>query len=114
VFLWIWTAAFGLGLWFAALNVQYRDVGQLVPFIIRVGMFASPVIYPVSMIPEKWHWLYSLNPMAGAIEWTRWSLFNAGPAPEKVFFASIPVVLLLLASGAYVFRRMENTFADVV
>jgi len=69
---------------------------------------------PSSLLSGTWRLVYSLNPMAGAIEWTRWSLFNAGPAPEKVFFASIPVVLLLLASGAYVFRRMENTFADVV
>jgi len=112
--LWVWTAAFGLGLWFAALNVRYRDVGQLVPFIVRVGMFASPVIYPVSMIPEKWHWLYGLNPVVGAIEWTRWCLFDTGSPPDNVFFASILIAMLLLLSGAYMFRRMENTFADVV
>lgn len=112
--LWAWVSAFGLGIWFAALNVQYRDIGQLVPFVTRVGMFASPVIYPASMIPEKWHWLYGLNPMVGVIEWTRWSLFSSGPPPNPVLFVSALISLALLVSGAYMFRRMENTFADVV
>jgi lipopolysaccharide transport system permease protein len=112
--LWAWTAAFGVGLWFAALNVYYRDIGYVLPVIARIGLFASPVVYPVSMIPARWHWLYGLSPAVGPIEWIRWALFRVGPPPEPVLFVSIPVALVLLLSGAWFFRRMEHTFADVV
>lgn len=112
--LWAWTGAFGAGLWFAALNVYYRDVGYVLPFVTRIGLFASPVIYPVAMIPAKWHWLYGLSPAVGPIEWVRWALFQKGAPPEPALFGSIPVAVVLLLSGAWFFRRMEHTFADVV
>lgn len=112
--LWAWTAAFGLGLWLAALNVYYRDVGQVVPFLTRVLLFASPVIYPVSMIPEKWHWLYGLNPMVGVIEWMRWAFFHTTPPPNPIFGLSALLSVVLLVTGLWYFRRMEHTYADVV
>lgn len=112
--LWAWAGALGVGLWLAALNVYFRDVGHVVPFLTRVGMFASPVLYPISMIPAKWHWLYALNPMAGVIEWVRWVLFHTTAAPAPVVFVSLPVTAALLVSGAWFFRRMEHTFVDVV
>ena len=114
VILWVWMAATGLGLWLGALNVYYRDVRQVVPFLVRVFMFASPVLYPVSMIPEKWHWLYAFNPIAGAIEWFRWALFGTTAPPSPVFFISFAVTLLLLVTGVPFFRRVEQSFADVV
>lgn len=112
--LWAWAGAFGVGLWFCALNVYYRDIGYVLPFITRMGLFASPVIYPVSMIPERWHWLYGMNPAVGPLEWIRWALFHVGPPPGPVLFVSLPVAVVLLLSGAWFFRRMEHTFADVV
>lgn len=112
--LWALAGATGLGLWFAALNVYFRDIGHVIPFLTRVGMFASPVLYPISMIPAKWHWLYALNPMAGVIEWTRWALFHTQSPPAPVVFVSLPVTVVLLVSGAWFFRRMEHTFVDVV
>jgi lipopolysaccharide transport system permease protein len=112
--LWAWAAATGVGLWFAALNVYFRDIGHIVPFLTRIGMFASPVLYPISMIPAKWHWLYALNPMAGVIEWTRWVLFHTQAPPAPVVLVSLPVTLVLLVTGAWFFRRMEHTFVDVV
>lgn len=112
--LWLWGTALGLGLWFAAFNVRYRDTGQIVPFTIRIGMFASPIIYPVSMIPDEWHWLYGLNPVVGAIEWIRWSLFGLGDHPNPVFFASALLFLPVFAGGLRVFRGMEDTYADTV
>ena len=112
--LWAWATAFGLGLWLAALNVHYRDVGQLVPFLTRVWLFASPVIYPVSMIPAKWHWLYGLNPMVGVIEWLRWGLFTTVPQPSPVLWLSMLVSAVLLVTGLWYFRRTEHAFADLV
>jgi len=112
--LWATVGAFGVGLWFSALNVYYRDIGYVLPFITRIGLFASPVIYPVSMIPARWHWLYGMNPAVGPIEWVRWAVFHVGPTPEPVLFVSIPVALVLFLSGAWFFRKMEHTFADVV
>jgi lipopolysaccharide transport system permease protein len=112
--LWAVAGAFGVGLWFSALNVYYRDIGYVLPVLTRLGLFASPVIYPITMIPERWHWLYALNPAVGPIEWTRWALFHVGPPPAPVLFDSLPVALVLLLSGAWFFRKMEHTFADVV
>ena len=112
--LWAWTGAFGLGLWLAALNVYYRDVGQVLPVVIRLGMFASPILYPTSMIPERWHWLYGLNPVVGAIEWIRHLLFRTPQPPEAVLYLSAAVSLTLLVTGTWYFRRMEHNYADVV
>lgn len=106
--------ALGVSFWLSSLNVQYRDVGYLVPFIAQFWMYATPVVYPASLIPEKWRVLYGLNPMTGVVEGFRWALFGTGEAPGPMLAVSVVMVLVLLVSGAYVFRRMEKTFADVV
>jgi lipopolysaccharide transport system permease protein len=106
--------ALSVSLWLSAINVRYRDVGQAIPFLIQIWMFASPVAYPVSVVPENWRLLYSLNPMAGVIEGFRWALLGK-EAPEILpIVISIAVVLGLLVSGMVFFKRMEETFADVV
>jgi lipopolysaccharide transport system permease protein len=108
------TIALGVGLWLSAMNVQYRDIRYTVPFITQFWLFASPVAYPSSMIPEQWRPLYGINPMAGVIEGFRWALLGTETAPGPLIAVSVLVSLVLLVSGAYYFRRMEKTFADVV
>jgi lipopolysaccharide transport system permease protein len=105
--------ALGVGLWLSALNVQYRDVRYIVPFLIQFWMFATPVAYPSSLLGEPWRTLYGLNPMAGVVEGFRWALLGT-PPPGRLILLSAAVALLLLISGALYFRRMEQTFADVV
>lgn len=106
--------ALSVGLWFSALNVQYRDVQHMVPFIIQVWMYASPIVYPIETIPAGiWRSLYGLNPMVGVIQGFRWALLGGTP-PDLTMLVSSGVVLLLLISGLFYFRRMEKTFADVV
>jgi lipopolysaccharide transport system permease protein len=104
----------GAGLWLSAMNVQYRDIRYTIPFITQFWMFASPVVYPSSLIPEQWRPLYGLNPMAGVIEGFRWALLGTETAPGPMIIVSVFVSLVLLVSGAFYFRRMEKTFADVV
>ena len=104
--------ALAMGLWLAALNVRYRDVRYTIPFLIQIWMFASPVAYPVSMVPEKWRWLYSLNPMAGVIEGFRWALLGNQSPDFSVMAISATVVMGLLAAGMVYFKQMERTFAD--
>jgi len=106
--------ALGVSLWLSALNVQYRDVGYLIPFFIQLWFFATPVVYPSSLIPPPWNALYALNPMAGVVEGFRWALFSKGSAPGPIFILSLAAVIVVLISGLYVFKRMERTFADVV
>ena len=106
--------ALGVGLWLGALNVQYRDVGYLVPFLSQIWMYATPVVYPSSLIPERWRLLYGLNPMAGVVEGFRWALLGKGSSPGPMLTVSVLVTVALLISGAYYFRRMEKTFADIV
>jgi lipopolysaccharide transport system permease protein len=106
--------ALGIGLWFAALNVRYRDIGYVVPFLTQIWMFASPIIYPASMIPEKYRWLYSLNPMTGVIEAFRWTLLGKAHPDFLMIAVSAIVVLGVFAGGLVFFRRMERTFADVI
>jgi lipopolysaccharide transport system permease protein len=106
--------ALSVGLWLSVLNVRYRDVGQAIPFLIQIWLFASPVAYPVSVVPEKWRALYSLNPMAGVIEGFRWALLGKQLPDIASIVISIVVVLLLVVGGIIFFKRMENTFADVV
>jgi lipopolysaccharide transport system permease protein len=106
--------ALAVGLWFSALNVKYRDVGYAIPFIVQLWMFASPLAYPVSMIPERWRLLYSLNPMVGVIEGFRWALLGKAHPDWMALGISITVVTLLLFSGAAYFRRMERTFGDII
>lgn len=105
--------ALGVGLWLSALNVQYRDFQYTVPFIIQLWLFASPVVYPSSLLPEPYRMIYGLNPMAGVIEGFRWALLGTNP-PSSLMLVSILVVALILVSGAFYFKRMEKIFADVV
>lgn len=106
--------ALGVGLWFAAMNVQFRDVGFVVPFVIQFWMYATPIVYPSSIVPEAWRTLYALNPMVGVVEGFRWALLDAATAPGPMVAVSALVAAGLLVSGAYYFKRMERTFADVV
>jgi lipopolysaccharide transport system permease protein len=106
--------AVSVSLWLSAINVRYRDVGQAMPFLIQIWMFASPVAYPSSVVPENWRLLYSINPMAGVIEGFRWALLGK-EAPEVLpIVISTAVVFGLLIGGIIFFKRMEVTFADVV
>jgi lipopolysaccharide transport system permease protein len=106
--------ALAVGLWLAALNVRYRDVRYTIPFLVQIWMYASPVAYPVSLVPEKWRWLYSLNPMAGVIEGFRWALLGNQSPDFYVMVISAIVVMALLAAGIVYFKQMERTFADEV
>jgi len=106
--------ALGVGLWLSALNAIYRDVRYIVPFLLQFWMFASPVAYPISLVPGRWHWLYGLNPMAGVVEGFRWSLTGHGQSPGIPLAVSAAMVLLLLAGGVIYFRQVEGTIADVV
>lgn len=105
--------AMGSSLWLAPLNVKYRDVRFVVPLLLRVWMFATPVVYPSSLLSQPWQTLYGLNPMVGVIEGFRWSLLDTDP-PGSMIFLSAVVAVVLFASGLYYFDRAENTFADVV
>ena len=106
--------ALGAGLWLATMNAIYRDVRYVTPFLIQFWMFASPVAYPSSLVPEKWRWLYGLNPMAGVIEGFRWALTGQGRPPDLFLLVSAAAVALTLFGGLVYFRRMEGTIADVV
>jgi lipopolysaccharide transport system permease protein len=105
----------GAGLWLSAMNVQFRDVRYTVPFITQFWMFATPIAYPSSLIEQPWlRTLYGINPMAGVVEGFRWALLGTDTAPGPVIIASAVAALALFVSGAFYFRRMEKTFADVV
>lgn len=106
--------ALSVGLWLSALNVQYRDVRYTMMFLIQFWLFATPVAYSSSIVPEKWRILYGLNPMVGVVEGFRWALLGKAAAPGWSLWVSCAVVLLLLTAGLYYFRRMEQQFADIV
>ena len=106
--------ALGVGLWLSALNALYRDVRYVLPFLVQFWMFASPVAYPSSLVPEKWRWLYGLNPMAGVIEGFRWALTGHGQPPGILLAASSAAVILLVFSGLVYYHAVEGTIADVV
>jgi lipopolysaccharide transport system permease protein len=105
--------ALAMGLWLSALNVQYRDVRYTIPFLTQFWLFATPIAYSSSLVPEQWRDLYGLNPMAGVVEGFRWALLGKEP-PGPLMAVSAMVVVVLLVGGLYYFRRMEKTFADVV
>lgn len=108
-------AAFGVGLWLSALNVKYRDVKHVVPFLVRMGLFVSPVGFMSTVVPEKWRFVYSLNPMVGVIDGFRWCILGDQFKPYwPGFWASFVVVLVLLFSGTIFFRSTEKTFADII
>jgi lipopolysaccharide transport system permease protein len=112
--IWAWVTAVGVGAWLSAFNVYFRDVGQMIPFIIQVWLYASPVVYPASLVPPSFQWLYALNPMAGVIEGFRWSLFAHGDPPGLAVLLSAAVSVVLFVTGGLFFKRMERSFADVV
>ena len=105
--------ALTVGLWLSALNVRYRDVGHTFPFLIQVWMFASPVVYSISLIPEHWRFLYSLNPLVGVIEGFRWAVLGTQTPPLTAIAVSAASVLVALIGGLIFFKRMERTFADI-
>ena len=106
--------AIGVGMWLSALNVKYRDIRYAIPFLTQLWMFASPVIYPASMIPEKWRWILMLNPLTGLIENLRIALFAGRSFEWKSLIVSAAITFILLIYSAYSFRRVERTFADIV
>ena len=106
--------ALGTGLWLSALNVQFRDVRFAVPFLTQIWMFATPIAYPSSMLSEPWRTLFGLNPMTGVVEGIRWALLGTQSAPGPLVALSAFMALVFLLSGAFVFRRMEKTFTDVI
>jgi lipopolysaccharide transport system permease protein len=105
--------ALGAGMWLSALNVKYRDVAAMIPFLVQIGMFVTPIYYPSSLLPEKWQWLLKLNPLTGIIENIRASLLGR-PFDWQALAVSAVIALLLLISSAYAFKRMEKSFADFV
>ena len=107
------TTAFGAGLWLAALNVQYRDVRYVLPFLTQLWMFVTPIVYSSSIVPERWRPLYALNPMVGVVDGFRWALLGT-PGPSGAIAASVIAAFALAAGGALYFRRMERAFADVI
>jgi lipopolysaccharide transport system permease protein len=108
-------AAIGGGLWLAALNVQYRDFRYIVPFIVQFGLYISPVGFSSAVVPQEWHFLYSLNPMVGVIDGFRWAILGGNTSLYwSGFLLSVVLVAFLLISGVWYFRKMERTFADVI
>jgi len=106
--------AVGVGFWLAPLNIEYRDVTYLLPFITQLWMFLTPVVYPATLIPEKWRFFYGLNPLTGVVEGFRWALLGVGPGPSPMLFVSAAVSVLLMLTGIVWFRRRERTFTDAV
>jgi lipopolysaccharide transport system permease protein len=106
--------AVGVGFWLSALNVLYRDINYVLPFLTQFWMFLTPIAYPSSMVPQRFRALYALNPMTGVVEGFRWALLGTGQAPGMMTLVSSLVSLVLLISGMFYFKRMERLFADMV
>jgi lipopolysaccharide transport system permease protein len=106
--------ALGVSLWLSALNVEYRDIRHATPFLVQLWMYATPIAYPSSLLPEPWRAIFGLNPMGGVVEGFRWALLGSHTKPGPIVAVSSVAALIILASGAAYFRRMEKTFADVV
>jgi lipopolysaccharide transport system permease protein len=104
----------GVGLWLSALNVEYRDVRYVVPFITQFWLFVTPIAYPSSLLNQPWRTIYGLNPMVGVVEGFRWALLGTKTAPGPIIAVSATAALVILVTGAFYFRRMEKTFADIV
>jgi lipopolysaccharide transport system permease protein len=107
-------AALGVGLWLSAMNVLFRDVRYVVPFLAQAWLFATPIAYLSNMLPEPWRTLNGINPMAGVVEGFRWALLGTDPAPGPILAVSVIVTILIFISGLLYFRRTENYFADVI
>lgn len=108
------TTALGVGLWLSALNVKFRDVRYVIPFLTQFWLFATPIAYPSSLLSEPWKTVYGINPMVGVVEGFRWALLGTETAPGAMIFVSALVSLCLLISGIFYFKRMEKTFADII
>jgi lipopolysaccharide transport system permease protein len=106
--------ALGVGFWLSALNVKYRDIRYTVPFLAQLWFFATPVVYPTSIIPAEWRFLFALNPMVGVVDGFRWALLGTTSAPEATVLISIGAVCAIFVAGLFYFRRVERTFADVI
>jgi lipopolysaccharide transport system permease protein len=106
--------ALGVGLWLSAMNVQFRDVRYLIPFLTQFWMFATPIAYPSSLLTEPWRTFYGLNPMVGVVEGFRWALLGTQTAPGPILIVSVLTALIVLVTGLLYFRRMEKTFSDIV
>jgi lipopolysaccharide transport system permease protein len=107
-------AALAVGLWLSALNALYRDVQYTLPFLTQLWLFVTPVAYPSSLVPERWRWLYGMNPMAGVVDGFRWTLLGGGDPPGPMVAVSAAVTAVMLLGGMLFFRRTEKTFADLV
>ena len=107
-------AAMGISLFLSAANVKYRDIGHAIPFAIQIWMFMSPIVYPVTLVPEHWRWLYGLNPMAGVIEGFRWALLGQTAPDPIVIVESCLIFFLVFIAGLLYFTKMERQFADVI
>ena len=108
------STALGVGLWLSPLNARYRDIGYTIPFLIQCWFYASPVVYPVTAVPEQWRLLYGLNPMVGVIEGFRWAALDKNAPDFTVMAVSALMVVAILVGGTIFFKRMERTFADVL
>lgn len=106
--------ALSIGLWLAPINVRFRDIKHTLPFMIQIWMYATPIVYPLSIVPQEWQMLYSLNPMVGVIEGFRWAVFDKGDPNFMALGMSAGIIVVLMAGGLIFFRRMERTFADVI
>ena len=106
--------ALAVGLWLTALNVRYRDIGLIVPFLVQIWMYASPIAYSMNLVPQHWRWIYSLNPLVGVVEGFRWALLGKAPPDSGPMLVSMLMVVLLLVGGLAYFRRTERNFADVI
>jgi lipopolysaccharide transport system permease protein len=107
-------SSLGIGLWLSALNLKYRDVRYVVPFLTQIWLFVTPIAYPSTLLPARWQLVYGLNPMAGVVRGFRWALLGTTTAPGPIILVSSLASLLILAGGVFYFRRMERTFADLV
>lgn len=103
----------GIGIWISALTVRYRDFNHIIPFMVQIGMYASPVAYAASMVPEKYQWLYALNPLVGVIEGVRWSIIGGNPPTDVIYF-SIGIMFLLFVSSIFYFKKVERVMADLI
>ncbi len=106
--------AFGVALWLSAINVKYRDVNYVLPFLTQFWFFATPVAYSAKAISDEWQLVYSLNPMAGVVNGFRWALLGIGNGPDTALWVSVGISVLILVSGLFYFRNMEKTFADTI
>jgi lipopolysaccharide transport system permease protein len=105
--------AFGIGTWLAAMNVKYRDLRQVLPFLLQTWFFLSPMVFPSSVVSGDWRWAYALNPLVGLVDGLRWSLVGGAP-PPLADLASLASAVVIVVSGLYYFRRVETSFADVI